>query len=47
MRKYIKEMLSKGPIHTSSSRAASPVLFVEKKSPDEKKELRVYVDYRR
>lgn len=47
LRKYIEEMLDKGLIRTSSSRAASPVLFVKKKSPDAKEELRVCVDYRR
>ncbi|RXW14009.1 hypothetical protein EST38_g11846 [Candolleomyces aberdarensis] len=39
---YIKENLSKGFIHRSTSPAASPILFVRKKTGD----LRLCVDYR-
>ncbi len=43
LKTYIDEMLEKGLIRESSSRAASPVLFVPKKGG----ELRLCVDYRK
>ncbi|KAL8283353.1 hypothetical protein RQP46_005763 [Phenoliferia psychrophenolica] len=48
LKAYIDDMLEKGLIRVSSSRAASPVLFAPKKpNEDGTPDLRVCVDYRK